>query len=80
MTKTERFWRAVGGRKQFHGYLAYVTLTAMAFFLNATFGEYAMGILAALGITSGVIAYEDRQSKRPFPRRRASDTDVPASS
>ena len=62
MSKVRTFWAAVGGRKTFHGYLAYLTLTVMAFALDASFGEYAMGILAALGITSGLVAYED--SKR----------------
>lgn len=55
------FWSKVGGRKLFNGYLAYVTLTVMAFFLDASFTEYAIGILAALGITSGLVAYEDKQ-------------------
>ena len=54
------FWTKVGGRKLFNAYLAYVTLTVMAFVLDASFGEYAMGILAALGITSGLVAYEDK--------------------
>lgn len=52
--------RALGGRKAIHGYVAYLTLTVMAFPLHASFGEYAIGILAALGITSSTIAYEDR--------------------
>jgi hypothetical protein len=57
------FWSKVGGRKGFHGYLAYLTLTVMAFALDASFGEYAIGILAALGITSSAIAYEDRATR-----------------
>lgn len=61
----ERFWKGVGGRKVWNGYLAYLTLTAMAFFLDATFGEYAIGVLAALGITQGSVAYEDSRAKAP---------------
>lgn len=60
MSKAATFWKAMGGRKAFQGYLAYLTLTLMAFALNASFGEYAVGILAALGITSGLVAYEDK--------------------
>ncbi len=74
MKNPDCFWRAVGGRKGFHGYLAYLTLSVMAFPLHASFGEYAMGMLAALGITSGAIAYEDsRAAKTTFPARRSSD-------
>lgn len=54
-----------------NGYLAYLTLTVMAFVLHASFGEYAIGILAALGITSTSIAYEDRAraaADDPAPR------------
>ena len=43
-----------------NGYLAFITLTAMAFALDASFGEYAIGVLAALGITSATVAYEDK--------------------
>lgn len=80
----DRFWKAVGGRKVFNAYLAYLTLTAMAFALDATFGEYAMGMLAALGITQGFVAYEDSKGGRRFPTRRAADpvadTDTPEAS
>lgn len=70
------FFGAVGGRKAFQGYLAYVTLTVMAFALDASFGEYAIGILAALGITSTSIAYEDKmQAVAASP-----DADVPEKS
>jgi hypothetical protein len=66
------FWARVGGRKMANGYLAYLTLTVMAFALHASFGEYAIGILAALGITSASVAYEDRANKSA-----AIDTDTP---
>ena len=69
MSRVRTFWAAMGGRKTFQGYLAYLTLTVMAFALDASFGEYAIGILAALGITSGFVAYEDRGRK--------TDTDIP---
>lgn len=62
----ERFWKAVGGRKALNGYLAYLTLTVMAFPLGATFPQYAGAMLLALGITAGLVAFEDR-GKREEP-------------
>jgi hypothetical protein len=59
-----RFYDWAGGRKIAIGYVAALLLTAMAFLLKATYAEYAGGLLLALGITSGTIAYED--SRRPF--------------
>ena len=53
------FFRAVGGRKNFAGYLAFLALTGMALPLNASFTQYAATILMALGITSGLVAFED---------------------
>ncbi len=57
------FWVRVGGRKMFNSYLAYASLTVMAMVLHASFGEYAIGVLAALGISTASVAYEDK-SKR----------------
>ena len=59
-----QFFYLVGGRKQFNGYIAAILLTAMAPFLKASFPEYSLGILGALGLTSGLIALEDRDGKR----------------
>lgn len=76
MKTHETFWRVMGGRKMFNGYLAYATLTAMALYLKPTFGEFALGILGALGITGGLVAFEDKQSKGgsgSFLQRRAGD-------
>lgn len=57
--ENKSFFRKVGGRKSFHGYIAVVFLTVMAFFLNATYPMYMSGILLALGITSGLTTTED---------------------
>ena len=53
----------VGGRKAAFGLLAAILLTAMAFPLDATFSEYMMGILGALGLTSAAVAWEDAKTK-----------------
>jgi len=78
--RSGNFWTKVGGRKMANGYLAYITLTAMAFALDATFGEYAIGILAALGITSATVAYEDKakaEAATPPPAAEPDDPDEP---
>jgi hypothetical protein len=36
----------------------------MAPFLGASFPEYSLGILGALGLTSSLIAFEDRENKK----------------
>lgn len=54
-----RYYEWAGGRKIAIGYLAALLLTIMAVVLDAGYAEYAGGILIALGITSGTIAYED---------------------
>lgn len=54
-----RYYEWAGGRKVGIGYVAAVLLTIMALILDASYTEYAGGILIALGITSGTIAYED---------------------
>ena len=61
---TTTFWRAVGGRKVFSGYIATVLLTAMAIPLGASFVEYSGAILLALGITAGTVAAEDAARHR----------------
>lgn len=63
-SKSTRFFKITGGRKQFNGYIATLLLTVMAPFLKAGFTEYSLGILGALGITSGLVALEDRDEKR----------------
>ena len=60
-----RFWIWMGGRKQFGSYLAFIALTAMAFPLHATFVEYSVAMLAALGVTSGLVALEDKMRVPP---------------
>lgn len=50
---------AFGGRKTTLGLYASALMTAMAFPLKATFGEYALAICGALGLTSAAIAWED---------------------
>ncbi|HEY9851059.1 MAG TPA: hypothetical protein V6D28_16440 [Leptolyngbyaceae cyanobacterium] len=54
------FFHCLGGRKQFNGYVATLLLTVMCPLLKASFTEYSLGILGALGLTSGLIALEDR--------------------
>lgn len=54
-----RFFTWAGGRKVGLGLIAAVLLTAMAFALDATFTEYAGGILLALGFSQATVAYED---------------------
>ena len=74
MGKTERFWRAVGGRKQGNGYLYALLITLVAFRVDPfPFEPYALWLAAALLGTSAIVALEDRQTKRAFPKRRASD-------
>ena len=63
-SKTTQFFQKVGGRKQFNGYLATDLLTLMAFVIKPNFSEYSFGILGALGLTSGLIALEDRDQKK----------------
>lgn len=53
------FWRRVGGRKTFNGWLAFAALTVMAFPLQASFAAYSAAVLVALGITNGLTATED---------------------
>lgn len=48
------FWSAVGGRKNFAGYVAVLLITVAWFYSQAEFGEYWMPILLALGITNGL--------------------------
>lgn len=74
--RRNNFWTKVGGRKMANGYLAYITLTIMAFALDATFGEYAIGILAALGITSATVAYEDKAKAEAEAKPEAGEGDV----
>lgn len=59
-----RYYEWAGGRKMGAGYIAALLLTAMAIVLGASYAEYAGGILLALGITSGTIAYEDSRRGR----------------
>lgn len=54
------FFHCLGGRKQFNGYVATLLLTLMCPLLKASFTEYSFAILGALGLTSGLIALEDR--------------------
>lgn len=60
---TNRVFAALGGRKSAAGFVAALLLTAMAFPLQAEFGQYMTGLLIALGLTQGTVAYEDISSK-----------------
>lgn len=62
--KGTQFFHALGGRKQFNGYIATLLLTAMAPLLGASFPEYSFGLLGALGVTSGLIFMEDEAEKK----------------
>lgn len=59
-----RFFNTIGGRKQFNGYIATALLTIMAPFLGASFPEYSLGVLGALGLTSSLIAFEDKENRK----------------
>ena len=54
-----RVFAALGGRKSAAGFFAALLLTIMAFPLSAEFSQYMTGILIALGLTQGTVAYED---------------------
>ena len=56
---TNRVFKALGGRKSAAGFLAALLLTGMAFPLQAEFTQYMTGILIALGLTQGTVAWED---------------------
>lgn len=81
MSKTETFWKAVGGRKMFNGYLYAALITVMVLVLEGSFAEYMMGLGGALLGTSIVVASEDRAGRTAaFPYRRASDETPPEAS
>lgn len=63
-SKSAKFFYLIGGRKQFNGYLATILLTVMAPIFAASYTEYSFSILAALGLTSGLVALEDREKQR----------------
>ncbi len=52
--------RVCGGRKFFNGYVGVVMLTVMAFFLKASYEQYALYLCLLLGFTAGTVAWEDR--------------------
>lgn len=52
-----------GGRKQFAGYLAYVTAIVLGIVLKAGFLEVMGAVLFALGLTQAFVAWEDRAGK-----------------
>jgi hypothetical protein len=58
--KAPRFWILMGGRKQFNGYLAVALITGMSFRLHVTFLEYVGSVLVALGVTSSLVALEEK--------------------
>lgn len=63
-SKSAQFFYLIGGRKQFNGYVATILLTVMAPLSGASYPEYSFSILAALGLTSGLVALEDREKQR----------------
>ena len=64
MRQVKTIYGAVGGRKAAFGLLAAALLTSMAFPLDASFGEYSLSLLGALGLTQGFVAYEDTQKHK----------------
>lgn len=56
---SNRVFTTLGGRKSAAGFFAAVLLTIMAFPLSAEFTQYMTGILIALGLTQGTVAWED---------------------
>lgn len=78
MKRREVFWHAVGGRKQFNGYLYAALVTFMAVRVDPfPFEAYAMWLAAALIGTSAIVAAEDRHSRRSSQSRRATDDPAP---
>lgn len=79
MSRVEKFYRVVGGRKQLNGAIYAVLITVMVFPLKGSFETYAMALAGALLGTSYMVAMEDRHTKgaREFPRRRLDDLDAP---
>jgi hypothetical protein len=75
-THQNRFFNIIGGRKQFNGYIATLLLTVMAPFLKASFPEYSLGILGALGLTSSLIAFEDRENRKNSESTKISSTNA----
>lgn len=76
MSKVAKFWEAMGGRKQFNGYLMCIFATVMAPELDPTFVEYISAIGAALLGTSGLIVVED--VKKAVAERIADDAEKEA--
>lgn len=76
--KSEDFWKAVGGRKQFNGYVYATLLSVMAVRMETfPFDAYALWLAAALLGTSVMVAAEDRaKNLRPPGSRRSTDTEA----
>ena len=61
----QRFWRALGGRKNANAYLCALLLTVAVFFVAPeAYRYYGAYLLAALGITNVAIAWEDVRRSR----------------
>lgn len=65
--KTTAFWAAVGGRKQFNGYIYAALITAMFLHVGGSFETYCMSLGAALLGTSFLVAHEERLVKEDTP-------------
>lgn len=57
--KVPAIYRWLGGRKNGNGLLYAALLTAMAFRLDAAFETYALWLAVGLGVSGGLIAWED---------------------
>lgn len=53
----------MGGRKQTNGYIAAVLLTGMAWPLQATYAQYTIALLTALGFHTAAVAWEDHKKR-----------------
>lgn len=60
MSKVPWLIRICGGRKYLNGYITAFLLTLMAALLKGSFEQYALFICLAMGVTSGMSAWEDR--------------------
>lgn len=68
MSRIERFWRAVGGRKQVNGYIYAALVTFGALQLDPfPFDSYALYLSLALLGTSALVGIEDARKRASPP-------------
>ena len=58
------FYKAMGGRKQFNGYLMVALITAMAFPLDADYQTYCLWVAACLLGTTAAVVIEDHHARK----------------